>query len=62
MQFTWQGAAEDLQPHAQRAVPALRDDANVTSQNGFGKLVHHWSVLITVCKEQLDETEKGVRE
>lgn len=62
LQLTWHGAAEDLQPHAQSAVPALRDDSNVTSQHWLSQLVHHWSVLIAVCKEQLDETEqRGLR-
>lgn len=58
LQLTWHRTAEDLQPHAQGAVPALGDDSNVTSQHWLSQLVHHWSVLITVCKEQLDKTEK----
>lgn len=58
LRLTWHGAAKDLQPHAQRAVPALGDDSNVTSQHWLGQLVHHWSVLIVVRKEQLDVTEK----
>lgn len=58
LRLTCLGAAEDLQPHTQRAVPTLRDDSHVTGQHGHGQLVHHWSVLIAVPKEQLDETEK----
>lgn len=58
LRLTRQGAAEDLQPHAQGAVPALRDDPDVTGDHGLRQLVHHWSVLIAVSKEQLDDGEK----
>ena len=54
-QLTRQGAAEHLDPHTQTAVPALRDDPDVTGDYGLRQLVHHRSVLITVSKEQLEE-------
>lgn len=56
--LTGQGTAKDLQPHTQRAVPALRDDSHVTGQYRLCQLVHHWSVFITVSEEQLGTREK----
>lgn len=59
--LTGEGAAQNLQPHAEGAVPALRDDSDVASDHGHSEPVHHWSVLITVCKEQLDiKVKRGV--
>lgn len=60
--LTRQRAAQDLQPHAQRAVPALRDDPDVASQHGLGEPVHDRSVFVVVSEEQLNETgETGGR-
>ena len=46
-------AAQDLQSHAQTAIPALWDHPDVARQHGHSKLVQHRSVLVTVPKEQL---------
>lgn len=59
VRFTREGAAQNLQPHAERAVPALRDDSDVASHHGHGEPVHHGRFLITVCKEQLEIQVKG---
>lgn len=58
LRLTRHGAAQHLQPHTQRAVPALRDDSDVAGQHGLRQLVHHRSVLIAVSEEQLGEREK----
>ena len=62
VRLTRQGAAKHLQPHTQCAVPALRDDSDVAGHHRHCQLVHHWSVLITVSKEQLDRHERGWEE
>lgn len=62
LSLTVYGAAENLQPHTQRAIPALRNDSDVTGQHGLRQLVHHWNVLITVSKEQLGQREGGNNE
>ena len=62
LSLTVHGAAEDLQPHTQRAVPALRNDSDVPGQYGLCQLVHHWNVLITVSKEQLGHRDWGKNE
>ena len=59
LRLTGHRAAEDLHPHTQRAVPALRDDSHVAGQHRLCQLVHYRSVLITVSKEQLGEREEG---
>lgn len=55
--FTEHRAAQHLHPHAQGAVPALRDDADITRQHRHCQLVHHWSVCVTVPKEQLHDAD-----
>lgn len=58
LRLTWQGATEKLQPHAQRAIPVLRDDSDVTGHHGLSQLVHHRSICVTVSKKQLDYRER----
>lgn len=53
VRLTRQGASQDLQSHAERAIPALRNDPDVAGQNRLCELVHHRHVLITVSKKQL---------
>lgn len=53
VRLTGKGAPEDLQPHAKRSVPALRDDSDVTSHHRLSQPVHHRSVLVIVSKKQL---------
>lgn len=61
VKFTRHGAAKDLQPHTQRAIPALGDDPDVAGQHRLCQLIHHWSVRITVSKEQLDKMKVSQR-
>lgn len=51
LRLTRKGAPQHLQSHAQRAIPALRDDSDITGHDRHGQLVHHWSVLVIVSKE-----------
>lgn len=60
LRLTRHGAAEDLQPHTQSAVPALRDDSDVAGQHGLCQLIHDRNILIIASKEQLDKRGRKV--
>lgn len=49
-----QGAGKNLQPHAQSAVPALRQDSNISCNHGTGELDLHRSVFVDIAIEELE--------
>lgn len=53
--LTGQLAGQDLSSQTQAAVPALRQDPDVTSHHRTSKLTHHRCVLIHVPIEQLQD-------
>lgn len=48
--LTWQGAAQDLQPHADAALlePGAGVDADVTRHQRHRQHVQHWDLLLAV--------------
>lgn len=59
--LTRKRAAQDLQPHTKRAVPALRDDSNVARHHWLCKPVHDRGVFVAVSKKQLDKNGENSR-
>lgn len=53
--LTRQLTGQDLGSETQAAVPALRQDADVTSHHGYSKLTHHRRVFVHIPIEQLQE-------
>ena len=56
--LTGELTGQDLGPETQAAVPALRQDADVTRHHRRGKLAHHRRVLVHISIEQLQERIK----
>lgn len=59
--LTWQGAAQDLEPHADAALlePGTGVDADVPRHQRHGQHVQHWRLLLAVPFKNLARTNGG---